>query len=94
MSHSRSSTIVKPWPTYTMQEVSLHKSEEDGWFVYSGSIYASPHLREIKQLKTSTFLAIMRVLGTDCTDEMNEIGHSEQARAAIRLVKVGEVAEE
>ena len=80
------------WPKYTMDEISQHRHEEDGWFVYDGSIYsASSHLKEIKQLKTSTYLAILRVLGTDCTDEMIEIGHSDLAWRAISLLKIGEV---
>jgi len=83
------------WSTYTMEEVSLHRNEEDGWFVYNGSIYnAVSHLKEVKQLKPSTYLAILRVLGTDCTEEMNEIGHSEQAWKAIQLLKIGEVTPE
>lgn len=83
------------WSTYTMEEVSLHRNEEDGWFVYNGSIYnAVSHLKEVKQLKPSTYLAILRVLGTDCTVEMNEIGHSEQAWKAIQLLKIGEVKPE
>jgi len=89
------STKAKQCSLYTMEEVSLHRHEEDGWFVYNGSIYnASSHLKEIKQLKTSTYLAILRVLGTDCTEEMDEIGHSEQAWRAIELLKIGEVKPE
>ena len=59
------------FPTFSMAEVALHRSEEDGWFVYEENVYnASPHLKEIKKLKTSTFLAVLRVLGTDCTEEV------------------------
>jgi hypothetical protein len=51
----------------------------------------TPHLREIKDWKTSTFLAIMRILGTDCTQEMYEIAHSKLALAQMQAYKIGEV---
>ena len=49
------------------------------------------HLRQIKELKTSTFLAIIRVLGADCTEEMNEIRHSATALAMIDSFKIVEI---
>ena len=64
---------------YPIDEVSKHVKEDDGWFVYDGYVYdASQHLKEIKTTpgKTSTYLAIMRVLGTDCTEEMLEIAQT------------------
>ena len=80
------------WPLYTLEEVSVHNSEDDAWFIFNRSVYnATQHLREIKELKTSTFLAIMRVLGTDCTEEMIEIRHSATALAMIDSFKIGEI---
>ena len=84
--------MQKNWKRFTMIEISKHNTENDGWFVYNGSVFnASPHLKEIKSMKTSTYLAIMRVLGTDCTDEMGEISHSDIALAQIYAYKIGEV---
>lgn len=72
----------------------MHNKEEDAWFIYEGSVYdATAHLKEIKDYKTSTFLAIMRILGTDCTEEMNEIRHSPAAMSVIKQYKIGELIE-
>jgi len=51
-------------------------------------------LRAIKDYKTSTFLAILRVLGTDCTEEMHMIEHSRMALRQIYANKIGEVKDE
>ena len=85
-------SIQTDWKRFTMMEISQHNTEDDGWFVYNGSVFnASPHLKEIKAMKTSTYLAIIRVLGTDCTEEMGEISHSDTALAQIYAYKIGEV---
>jgi len=79
------------WPRYTLEEVSRHCTEDDGWFVFSGSVFdVTVHLKEIKTVKTSTYLAILRVLGRDCTQEMLEIAHSERAMAQMHAFKIGE----
>jgi|LauGreStaDraftv2_3_1035109.scaffolds.fasta_scaffold94300_1 cytochrome b involved in lipid metabolism len=81
-------------PVYSMEVVRNHCTENDGWFVREGIIYdATQHLREIKFVpgKTSTFLAILRVLGTDCTKELQEIGHSDKALAQMHSYRVGKV---
>ena len=77
---------------YTMAEVALHNKPDDGWFVMDGVVYnATAHLKDIwcTPGKTSTVLAILRVLGTDCSDEMREINHSDKALAQIRAARVG-----
>ena len=89
---STAPVIKKVLEQYTRKEVAKHNTEEDGLFIFGEYVYnATPHLQEIKMLKTSTYLAIMRVLGTDCTDEMNEIMHSPQALRSMEVFKVGEL---
>jgi len=79
-------------PLYTREEIFKHNKEEDGWFIFDGAVFdATSHLKEIKDTKTSTFLAIVRVLGKDCTHEMQEIGHSARALAQMQAFKIGEV---
>jgi cytochrome b involved in lipid metabolism len=79
-------------PLYTREEIFKHNKEEDGWFIFDGAVFdATSHLKEIKDKKTSTFLAIVRVLGKDCTHEMQEIGHSARALAQMQTFKIGEV---
>lgn len=52
------------WEKYTLLQVSTHNKEDDGWFIFEGSVInATRHLQEIKTLKTSTYLAILRNLG-------------------------------
>lgn len=92
------SSLVKSSSTtlYSMDEVARHKTEDDGWFVYENTVYdATNHLKEIKHEpgRTSTWLAIMRILGTDCTEEMYEINHSEHAMAQLRLYRIGTISE-
>lgn len=77
---------------YSIDEVALHNKPDDGWFVMDGVVYnATAHLKDIwcTPGKTSTVLAILRVLGTDCSEEMREINHSGKALAQIRAARMG-----
>jgi len=75
-----------------MAEVAQHCTASDGWFVFNGVVYdATVHLKEIQHVpgKTSTYLAILQVLGSDCSTEMMEIQHSERALAQMQSFRIG-----
>mmetsp|Transcript_9028 Transcript_9028/g.15506 ORF Transcript_9028/g.15506 Transcript_9028/m.15506 type:complete len:102 (-) Transcript_9028:745-1050(-) len=83
----------KNLPLITPEEVRKHNKESDGWFIYDGGVYnVTPHLlNEVKDSpgRTSTYLAILRILGTDCTEEMKEIDHTDRAMAQMEQFKIG-----
>lgn len=97
LSDAAGESVPAALPVYSMEEVRRHCNEHDGWFVREGIIYdATQHLKEIKFVpgKTSTFLAILRVIGTDCTEELREIGHSDKALAQMYSYRIGQVLQQ
>uniref|UniRef100_A0A7S2GXG7 Cytochrome b5 heme-binding domain-containing protein n=1 Tax=Octactis speculum TaxID=3111310 RepID=A0A7S2GXG7_9STRA len=85
-----------PYPQgtkFSMAEVEKHHKLNDGWIVFNGKVYditnfAKNHPGWIFGGQTSTALAIKRVLGTDCTEEISEI-HPEHAIAQLELYRIG-----
>lgn len=90
-----SKSLRKNLPFITAEEVKKHTKETDAWYIYDGSVYDVTHhlLTEVKDMpgRTSTYLAILRILGTDCTEEMKEIEHSAKAMAQMEQFKIGHV---
>jgi cytochrome b involved in lipid metabolism len=94
LSHNKmSKNLRKNLPFITAEEVKKHNTETDGWYIYDGGVYnVTPHLlNEVKDSagRTSTYLGILRILGTDCTEEMKEIDHSDKAMAQMEHFKIG-----
>jgi nitrate reductase (NAD(P)H) len=78
----------------SMEEVRAHNQEESGWIVVDKFVYdITGHIkeqRENKPIKASTILAILRTLGTDCTEEVLAL-HSELALKQIQAYMIGTV---
>lgn len=78
-------------------ELARHRTKEDGWIAVHGRVYdITRHIVELEDSamgKTSTLLAIYRVLGTDCTEEMVAV-HSESAMKQLQGFMVGVLEEE
>ena len=74
------------------EELSRHNKSTDGWIACGGKVYdITNHIAELEASqmgKTSTLLAIFRVLGTDCTEEMIEI-HSDSAMKMLQGYMIG-----
>lgn len=74
------------------EELALHNTKTDGWIAYQSKVYdITKHIEELEQSamgKTSTLLAIFRVLGTDCTEEMIAV-HSETALKQLQGYMIG-----
>lgn len=74
------------------EELARHNQKTDGWIACDGKVYdITKHITELEgsQMgKTSTLLAIFRVLGTDCTEEMLAI-HSETAMKMLQGYMIG-----
>lgn len=77
----------------TLEEVKKHTARDDGWIIMDGYVYditahVINHAGWGCGCQVSQLLAIMRTLGTDCTDEMIET-HSERALLQIQHFLVG-----
>ncbi|EIE24572.1 cytochrome b5 [Coccomyxa subellipsoidea C-169] len=67
-----------PERSFTLEEVSKHNKKEDAWIVVNGKVYdITAHIMNHPGWECacgiSTVLAIMRVLGTDCSEEFDEV---------------------
>ena len=68
----------RPWPVYTLSQVTEHRHKDDCWIVVNDKVYdMTPHVRNHEAWigssgKISTLLAILSAMGTDCTDDFNE----------------------
>ena len=83
--------------SYSLTEVATHKTSDDGWIVIHGSVYnitnfIKHHPGWNRGGQTSTVLAIMRTLGTDCSEEFDSI-HSAHAQRQLQLYRIGSLAE-
>ena len=90
---SSSSSKKRELPLISKAEIAKHVTETDAWYIYNGFVYnvTSHLLNEVKGVpgRTSTYMAILRILGTDCTEEMNEIDHSKMAMMQMEQFKIG-----
>lgn len=83
----------KALKSITLDEVKKHNKREDGWIIIDGYVYditahVINHAGWGCGCQVSTLLAIMRTLGTDCTEEVFET-HSERALLSIQPFLVG-----
>jgi cytochrome b involved in lipid metabolism len=76
----------------TKEELGLHNHDTDGWIACGGKVYdITKHIADLQAAamgKTSTLLAISRVLGTDCTEEMITV-HSDSAMKMLQGYMIG-----
>jgi len=76
----------------TRAELARHRTKDDAWIAVHGKVYdITKHIEELEGSamgKTSTLLAIFRVLGTDCTEEMVAV-HSETAMKQLQGFMIG-----
>lgn len=71
----------------TMEEVALHNTEQDCWFVHEGRVYdATPFL----EAHPGGADSIVIVAGTDATEDFNAI-HSKKAKAMLEEYYVGDL---
>mmetsp|Transcript_37886 Transcript_37886/g.70662 ORF Transcript_37886/g.70662 Transcript_37886/m.70662 type:complete len:205 (+) Transcript_37886:41-655(+) len=80
-------------PLFTMEDVAAHNAKEDAWVVVGGCVYditvfIRTHPGWTVAGQTSTILAITRTMGTDCTEEWEEI-HSKTAKAQLPQYFIG-----
>ncbi|KAK9830990.1 hypothetical protein WJX81_006170 [Elliptochloris bilobata] len=63
---------------YTAEEVARHNKRDDAWIVVHGKVYdITAHINNHPgwtcSCGISTVLAIMRTLGSDCSEEFDEV---------------------
>mmetsp|Transcript_10169 Transcript_10169/g.22911 ORF Transcript_10169/g.22911 Transcript_10169/m.22911 type:complete len:227 (+) Transcript_10169:55-735(+) len=83
-------------PTFTMDDVAKHNTENDGWVVIDGKVYditnfIKHHPGNWCGCQISTIIAIKRSLGTDCTEEFHEI-HTRAAKSLVPQYFIGNLA--
>lgn len=81
-----------------MSEVAQHNHKDSAWLVVSGRVYditqhVLSHPGWTSGCGTSQLLAILRTLGTDCTDEVLMV-HSARALAQLAPYLIGLLVEE
>ena len=84
---------LKAWPTYTLDDVSKHKTKDDCWIVVNDCVIdMTSHVRNHpgwnNGSKVSTLLAILSAMGQDCTDEFDTV-HSQHAKRQLAAFKIG-----
>ena len=77
----------------TMDEVKTHNHKDSGWIVVDKKVYdithhVLTHEGWVCGCASSTLLAILRTLGTDCTAEVLEV-HSERALKQLQIYLIG-----
>ena len=74
-------------------ELRLHNNKDDGWIAVSGYVYnITEHVKNHPGwycgCASSTLTAILRTLGTDCTDEVLSV-HSNEALIQLQGYMIG-----
>jgi cytochrome b involved in lipid metabolism len=82
--------------TYSLAEVAAHASRESAWIAVNGKVYditsfIHTHPGWDCACGISTVLAILRCLGTDCSDEFNSI-HTRAAHRQLQAYLIGDLA--
>ncbi|CAL5222382.1 g4738 [Coccomyxa viridis] len=83
---------------YTREEVQKHTKREDAWIILHGKVYnITPHIINHPGWTcgcgTSTVIAIMNSLGTDCSEEFEEV-HSPATKAQMTYYCIGTLEED
>ncbi|KAL4443936.1 hypothetical protein ABPG75_011673 [Micractinium tetrahymenae] len=83
---------------YALAEVAAHNSKDDGWVAVDGKVFdithhVLTHPGWTSGCATSQLLAILRTLGTDCTEEVLMV-HSAKALAQFAPYLIGVLAED
>ncbi|PRW58439.1 cytochrome b5 [Chlorella sorokiniana] len=78
---------------YTLAEVAQHCTPHDGWIVVDSRVYdITPHVVQhpgwTSGCGTSQLLAILRTLGTDCSEEVRAV-HSTRALLQLQPFLIG-----
>jgi cytochrome b involved in lipid metabolism len=82
---------------FTMDEVRLHSGPASAWIAVNGKVYditkfLAVHPGWTTGCGVSTVLAILRCLGTECSEEWNYV-HSKTARNQMRSYYIGELVD-
>ena len=80
--------------TYTLADVQQHNKAHDCWIVVHDVVYdMTPHVANHEGWKNgskqSTLLAVLSAMGSDCTLDFDDVGHSPHAMAQLRAVRIG-----
>ncbi|KAL4426168.1 hypothetical protein ABPG77_007450 [Micractinium sp. CCAP 211/92] len=83
---------------YTLAEVARHDRKDDAWVAVDGKVFdithhVLTHPGWTSGCATSQLLAILRTLGTDCTEEVLSV-HSAKALAQFAPYLIGVLAED
>ncbi|XP_051113519.1 cytochrome b5-like [Andrographis paniculata] len=73
---------------FTMQEVSQHTSREDCWLLIDGKVYDVTKFLEDHPGGDEVLLAST---GKDATDDFEDIGHSDSAKASMEEFYIGDI---
>ncbi|KAI8926461.1 cytochrome b5-like heme/steroid binding domain-containing protein [Entophlyctis helioformis] len=80
---------------YTLQEVSLHSTRDDGWIVVDGVVYDISDLLEDETNHPGGLTLILPELGTDVSTLFVDAGvhaHSPAAADQLALYRIGTLA--
>jgi cytochrome b involved in lipid metabolism len=97
LQQQRHSRHAKP-RRISLSEVAQHSTKESGWIAVNGKVYDTSSFIQTHPgwdcaCGISTVIAILRCLGTDCTEEFNAI-HTAAAHSQLRAYYIGELAAE
>ena len=84
--------------SFSIEEVAKHNVKESGWIVVDGYVYDITlhviiHAGWTCGCAVSTLGAILRTLGTDCTDEVLT-SHSDTALESMQYFLIGTLAQD
>lgn len=73
---------------YTADEVAEHNSVDDLWVIYNGEVY---DVTKYVDEHPGGEEVIVDVAGGDATEAFDDIGHSDEAREVLALLKIGKL---
>ncbi|KAK1293837.1 Cytochrome b5 isoform B [Acorus calamus] len=73
---------------YTLRDVSKHSTSEDCWLIINGKVYDVTKFLEDHPGGDDVLLS---ATGKDATDDFEDVGHSDSARAMMDEYYVGEI---